>query len=422
MSRLNDLLRELRTREPALARDLEREVAALADRRAFGLNFERHVPEAVELPGRKVRKGDKVRILPPRGQMPKKSDEKLWRVVGIDRSARTAKLEPLAAPAPDSGEPVVEAREARHETRTAALDDLVVVAEFRDPIYPGLVSTGKVERGGDKPFHTVINAENFHALQTLLFTHRGKVDCIYIDPPYNTGAKDWKYNNDYVEGDDLYRHSKWLAFMERRLLLAKELLNPDDSVLIVTIDEKEYLRLGLLLEQTFPEARIQMVIVSHQPARDVHATSEFSRVDEYLFFVMRRRLPSLSRLDDDMLRVEVDEAERQRRRLCGAIVAAELMHERRDAARSSVLPDLCRPRDAARFVEIGEPLCQRRRPREVVRPRRGRDRRLADSRRRHREAAGSYRADTAREIARAKGTARSVGSRRSTRQWSHLHI
>ena len=136
---------------------------------------------------------------------------------------------------------------------SAAIEDLVVVAEFRDPIYPGLVSTGKIERGGDKPFHTVINAENFHALQTLLFTHRGKVDCVYIDPPYNTGARDWKYNNDYVEGDDHYRHSKWLAFMERRLLLAKELLNPDDSVLIVTIDEKEYLRLGLLLEQIFPE-------------------------------------------------------------------------------------------------------------------------------------------------------------------------
>src|SRR5437879_12001897 len=98
MSRLNDLLRELRTREPAVARDLEREVAALADRRAFGLNFERHVPEAVGLPGRKVRKGDKVRLLTPRGQMPKKSDEKLWRVVGIDRSTRTASLEALAEP------------------------------------------------------------------------------------------------------------------------------------------------------------------------------------------------------------------------------------------------------------------------------------------------------------------------------------
>ena len=303
MSRLNDLLRELRTKEPALARDLEREVAALADRRAFGLNFERHVPEAVELPGRKARKGDKVRILTQRGQMPKMSDENLWRVVGIDRSARTATLERLAAP--DSGEPVVNEGEARLETRAAALDDLVVVAEFRDPIYPGLVSTGKVERGGDKPFHTVINAENFHALQTLLFTHRGNVDAFYIDPPYNTGAKDWKYNNDYVESDDLYRHSKWLAFMERRLLIAKELLNPDDSVLIVTIDEKEYLRLGLLLEQTFPEAKIQMISSVIKPG-GTSRTKEFSRVDEYLYFVFIGNA-ELVRTNDNMLGVVAEE-------------------------------------------------------------------------------------------------------------------
>ena len=85
----------------------------------------------------------------------------------------------------------------------------------------------------------VINGENYHVLKALTYTHRGKVDAIYIDPPYNTGAKDWKYNNDYVEADDLYRHSKWLAMMERRLVLAKELLNPADSVLVVTIDEKE---------------------------------------------------------------------------------------------------------------------------------------------------------------------------------------
>lgn len=268
VSRINDLLRQLRVKEPALAQDLEREVAALADRRAFGLNFERHVPEIVELPGRKVRKGDKVRILPPRGETPKKADERLWRVIAIDRLAGTASLEAL-----DGGE-------ATH----AAVDDLVVVAEFRDPIYPGLISTGKCERGGDKPFHTVINAENYHALQALLFTHRGKVDAIYIDPPYNTGAKDWKYNNDYVEGDDLYRHSKWLAFMERRLLLARELLKPDDSVLIVTIDEKEYLRLGLLLEQTFPEAAIEMV-TSVVSSKGVARFGQFSRVEEYLFFV-----------------------------------------------------------------------------------------------------------------------------------------
>lgn len=281
MSRLNGLLRELRSREPALARDLEREVTALADRRAFGLNFERHVPEAVELPGCKVRKGDKVRVLPPRGQAPKKSDETLWRVVRVDRSAGSAVLEAHAAIAagPESEPPL--SGGASHDSRTASVEDLVVVAEFRDPIYPGLVSTGKVERGGDKPYHVVINAENFCALETLLFTHRGRVDCIYIDPPYNSGARDWKYNNDYVEGDDLYRHSKWLAMMERRLLIARELLNPTNSSMLVTIDEREYLRLGLLLEQVCPDARIQMVTSVINPKgipRD-----GFSRVDEYIF-------------------------------------------------------------------------------------------------------------------------------------------
>lgn len=170
------------------------------------------------------------------------------------------------------------------EAWSVAVEDVVVVAEFSDPIYPGLVSTGSVERGGDKPFHTVINAENYHALQTLLFTHRGKVDAIYIDPPYNTGAKDWKYNNNYVESDDHYRHSKWLAFMERRLLIAQELLNPDDSVLIVTIDEKEYLRLGLLLEQTFPDGNVEMV-TSVISAKGVARFGQFSRVEEYVFTV-----------------------------------------------------------------------------------------------------------------------------------------
>jgi len=233
------------------------------------------VPEAVELPGRTVRKGDKVRVMPARGETPKKSDEALWVVVGLDRATGMAALEPLAAPASESSE-------APLLGRSVALNDLVVVAEFRDAIYPGLVSTGRLERGGDKPFHTVINAENFHALETLLFTHRGKVDVIYIDPPYNTGAKDWKYNNDYVEGDDLYRHSKWLAMMERRLLLARDLLNPEASTLIVTIDEREYLRLGLLLEQTFPEARIQMAS-SVINRKGVVRTNELTRTNEFIY-------------------------------------------------------------------------------------------------------------------------------------------
>ncbi|MCK9608002.1 MAG: hypothetical protein M0R33_16290 [Methylomonas sp.] len=286
MSRLTDLIAQTKARDPQLGADLEREFKVLSSRLPFGLNFERHSPEAVELPQRPIRKGDKVRVLPERGST-KKGDQRLWQVKAIHKavSGKVADLELLGT---------IEA-----ETQTVALDDLVVVAEFRDIIYPGLVSTGKVERGGDKPFHTVINGENYHVLKALTYTHRGKVDAIYIDPPYNTGAKDWKYNNDYVEGDDLYRHSKWLAMMERRLLVAKELLNPADSVLIVTIDEKEYLRLGMLLEQVFPEATIQMTTIVINPLGQERA-QQLARVEEYAFFCfLGSASPSV--MSDDLL-------------------------------------------------------------------------------------------------------------------------
>jgi len=278
MSRLSDLLRQVEGKDSQLAADLRREFEQLRKRRAFGLNFERHVPETVELPGRPVRKGDKVRFLAERGEAPGSVDQRIWQVasIGTEGSGKKAKrvAELVRRDSP----------EADIEKTSRAVDDLIVVAEFRDPIYPGLNSTGKVERGGDKPFHTVINAENYHALQALLYTHEGKVDAIYIDPPYNTGARDWKYNNDYVDTDDAYRHSKWLAMMERRLKLAKRLLNPDDSVLVVTIDEKEYLRLGLLLEQIFEGVEIQMVSSVVNPSGAVRADG-FSRVDEYIYFV-----------------------------------------------------------------------------------------------------------------------------------------
>ncbi|PLC12365.1 DNA methyltransferase [Kocuria flava] len=272
MSRLTELLRQARKADPQLGADLEAEIAALTKRRTFGLVFEQHQPEAVELPGRPVRRGDKVRVLPPRGET-KAGDQRLWRVTRIERldGQRLVHLAELEAEEP--------------ETRSVPADDVVVVAEFRDRIYPGLVETGRVERGGDKPFHSVINAENYHALEMLTYTHRHSIDAIYIDPPYNTGAKDWKYNNNYVEGDDDYRHSKWLAFMERRLKIARELLNPDDSVLIVTIDEKEYLRLGLLLEQTFPEARVEMVTSVVNP-RGRHRPGRFARSDEYIYLLL----------------------------------------------------------------------------------------------------------------------------------------
>lgn len=275
MSRLTDLIARAKAKDAQLGADLEKEFRALSSRRAFGLNFERHRPEAVELPGRPVRKGDKVRILAPRGET-KRGDQRLWIVTSLIRRTDRTVARLMAHEEPETND--------ARETAEAAVEDLVVIAAFGDTIYPGLVSTGKVERGGDAPFHTVINAENYHALKALTYTHRGKIDAVYIDPPYNTGAKDWKYNNDYVEGEDIYRHSKWLAFMERRLLVARELLNPQNSTLVVTIDEKEYLRLGLLLEQLFPESSQQMATIVINP-NGVARGSELARVEEYAFFV-----------------------------------------------------------------------------------------------------------------------------------------
>ena len=271
MSRLTELLAELRKQNAQLSEDLEAEITAIAKQRSFGLVFERHQPEAVELPGLKPRKGSKVHVLPPRASKATQ-DQRLWLVEGFDGSDedRTATLLELKSEEPERAE--------------VPASDLVVVAEFTEVIYPGLIETGRVERGGDKPYNTVINGENYHALEMLTYTHRHEVDAIYIDPPYNTGAKDWKYNNDYVEENDSYRHSKWLAFMERRLRVAKELLKPEDSVLVVTIDEKEYLRLGMLLEQVFPEAKIQMVSILINP-KGV-SRGAFRRADEYAYFVM----------------------------------------------------------------------------------------------------------------------------------------
>ena len=256
-----------------LGQELEQEFKVLSSRRSFGLNFERHRPENVELPGRPIRKGDKVRILPPRGTTAK-GDQRLWKVLKLEGAGdkKTAQLELLDTP--------------EAERQKVAVVDLVVVAEFKDFIYPGLFSTGKVECGGNKPFHTVINAENFHALEALTFTHRGKIDVIYIDPPYNSRAKDWKYNNDYVDPDDDYRHSKWLAMMERRLKIADELLCPETGVLILTIDDKEVHRAGLLLEQVFQGSDVQM-ITSVISAKGALRFGKFSRVEEHIFVVSK---------------------------------------------------------------------------------------------------------------------------------------
>lgn len=240
-----------RVDDPALRNDLKTQVDRLRQKRQFGLVFEEHLPELVTLPHHPVRRGTKVVRRDDDGAEPRA-------VVAVNSGLATL-------PTDDGG------------TEDVPTESLVAVAEFGEPIYPGLKRLGSVDRGGDKPAHVVIKGENHHALEALQFTHAGKVDCIYIDPPYNSGARDWKYNNDYVDGDDDYRHSKWLAMMKRRLLVAKELLNPEGSALIVTIDEKEVHRLGVLLDQLFPGVRPRPALPLESGSRPTSSPTRTTR-------------------------------------------------------------------------------------------------------------------------------------------------
>lgn len=261
MANIHETIEEVEKLNPDLARQIKKYVKD----HSYGLVFENNLPEAVRLYKKVPNVGDTVNILPDRGKEEKADNKVAWIVREIK-----------------DGTAIVERDENQ---KKVAIDDLVTLVSYRDVIYPGLKEIDRIERGGaDDPYHVVINAENYHALEMLTYCYAGKVDCIYIDPPYNSGAKDWKYNNDYVATDDQYRHSKWLAFMERRLKLARQLLNPEESVLIVAIDEKEYLRLGLLLEQVFPGKDIQMVTVVMN-AKGAVREGKFSRVEEYLFIV-----------------------------------------------------------------------------------------------------------------------------------------
>lgn len=109
-----------------------------------------------------------------------------------------------------------------------------------------------IAKAEDQPTNLIIEGDNYHSLSVLNYTHASKIDFIYIDPPYNTGNKDFVYNDSFVDKEDGYRHSKWLSFMEKRLRLAKSLLT-DTGVLFISIDDNEYAHLKLLCDDIFGE-------------------------------------------------------------------------------------------------------------------------------------------------------------------------
>lgn len=273
MAAIHDLLQQVS--DPALRERLEAEIDRMTKQKKFGLVFEDHLPECTPLYDMPVTRGAKVAL---RGG----NVSDIFTVLKIENGIASCM------------------RKEEAELHEFPVGDLLCVAEFGEPIYPYLKPLDSVCNAPDSDlWHTLIEADNYHALQLLEYLYAGKVDCIYIDPPYNTGARDWKYNNDYVDGSDSYRHSKWLSFMQKRLKIAKRLLNPKDSVLIVTIDEKEYLHLGCLLEEMFPEANMQM-ITSVISRNGTSRENEFSRVEEYLF-ILRFGQMGVTRTNDNML-------------------------------------------------------------------------------------------------------------------------
>ncbi len=258
MAILDELVTQIEN--PDLRARIAAEVEKLAKQKKFGLVFEEHLPECTPLWDIPVKAGRKAAL--KTGHI-----NDFYTVFKIEDGVATCLNKDKSA------------------TAEFPAEELVCVAEFGEPIYPYLKPIDTVCNALDSDlWHTLIEADNYHALQLLEYLYAGKVDCIYIDPPYNTGARDWKYNNDYVDNNDQYRHSKWLSMMQKRLKLAKKLLNPKDSVLIVTIDEKEYLHLGCLLEEMFPEARMQTIsnVINR---KGVAKAKEFSRCDEYLIFL-----------------------------------------------------------------------------------------------------------------------------------------
>jgi len=255
--------------DPTLRQKLAAEVAELKKRMSWGLVFERHLPENVRLLDAPIKVGS---------------------VVWERRSANPKRFRVRAI----AGDELVLAEEP--ERTAAALDaptlrlarsDTLVEKDFAEPVFPAFEPTGAVGNGpSSHPSHVVIEGENYHALEALQATYRGQADVIYLDPPFNTGNRDWSYNNRFVDPTDRWRHSMWLAFMERRLRLARNLLKPN-GVLVVAIDENEHAHLLMLLEQLFPGWDISSVSIVHNP-RGIQGDN-FSYTNEFAVFVVPGR-------------------------------------------------------------------------------------------------------------------------------------
>lgn len=254
MAAIDELIEQIDN--PVLRERIAAEVQRMVKQKKFGLVFEEHLPEITLLYEVPVKRGSIVA---------RNSNTKdLYQVLEID------------------GDRAVCLSKSSKEQKSIPLAELVSVAEFGEPIYPYLEPLDSVENAPDSGlWHTLIEADNYHALQLLDYLYHGKVDCIYIDPPYNTGAKEWKYNDEYVDSNDTFYHSKWLSFIKRRLMLSKKLIS-NSGVIMISIGYQELNRLMLLCKEIFPERQVVFSVVKTSGGKP---KAGFNFTNEYVVFI-----------------------------------------------------------------------------------------------------------------------------------------
>ena len=169
-------------------------------------------------------------------------------------------------------------------------DNLPVLKEVKDKA---------IINGEDSPNHILIEGDNLHALTALTFTHEGKIDVIYIDPPYNTESKDFKYNDTYVDSNDAFRHSKWLSFIEKRLKISKKLL-VSNGLLVVSIDDNEIAQLKILLDEIFNQnTKIVTVKMSEASGLKMGAVKKAGIIPKYKEYLVFAKIGGIRELKFD---------------------------------------------------------------------------------------------------------------------------
>ena len=162
-------------------------------------------------------------------------------------------------------------------------DNLPVLKEVKDKA---------IINGEDNPNHILIEGDNLHALTALTFTHEGAIDVIYIDPPYNTGNKDFKYNDTFVDKEDSYRHSKWLSFMDKRLRIAKRLLS-EKGIIFISIDDYEQATLKLLCDEIFTEMNFVGNIVWQRAFSPINLKKTISQNHDFILIYCKQDFATL---------------------------------------------------------------------------------------------------------------------------------